>query len=60
MALDYSQIVGNSNISADGGNGYSSGGGGRIWLWNHNWRYQQYNASLSKFTITARGGSGCY
>lgn len=59
VALDYFVIAGNSNIRADGGNGKSSGGGGRLWLWNHNWRYQKYNAYLSQFQITVNGGGEC-
>lgn len=42
IALDYQLIRGNCSISAKGGAGKSSGGGGRMWVFNHKWRYQTY------------------
>ena len=59
MALDYNKIEGNSNITANGGAGRSSGGGGRMWIWNHNWKFQKYDEYLSQFKITASGGLDC-
>lgn len=38
IALDYMSVKGNiSSINVNGGSGKSSGGGGRLWLWDHNW-----------------------
>ena len=40
ISLDYESIQSDSLISASGGSGEksSSGAGGRIRLWNHNWQ----------------------
>jgi hypothetical protein len=57
VSIEYSNIFGSGFITANGGNGKSSGGGGRIRIWNHNWKTTNSNtSSLNNFSISANGG----
>ena len=42
ISLDYTLLLASASLTANGGNGdrSSSGAGGRIRLWNHNWQQQ--------------------
>lgn len=50
-------------MSTTGGNGdkqSSSGSGGRIRLWNRNWKHEAANTpTTSNFIVSVAGGSGC-
>jgi len=48
-----------SKVSANGGSGKSSGGGGRMRIWNHNWRNPQLTPNNGTITFETRGGTDC-
>ncbi len=60
VSIDFfSLFLFNSNsISAKGGFSRSSGGGGRVRMFDHNW-LQQTNSLNSNISISAAGGLGC-
>ncbi len=60
ISIDYTQLstLNGSLISANGGIGKSSGSGGRIRIWNQNWK--KYQAiPISNITIESAGGQQC-
>jgi hypothetical protein len=60
VSIDFSYLKGNANISAIGGNGKSSGGGGRIRFWNHRWKNQSVSVmNNTNINMVTLGGKGC-
>ena len=67
IAVDYFHmtLTGSNFMEANGGEARSSGGGGRVRVWNHRWKYEgltlggidsQENGTIR---IEASGGGGC-
>jgi len=46
-------------VAAKGGNGQSSGGGGRMRVWNHNWRNPTQITSSGSVLYSVLGGTAC-
>jgi hypothetical protein len=60
ISIDYTQLSasGNSIMTANGGNGKSSGSGGRIRIWDQNWKSNQASSNQN-ISIEATGGLQC-
>ena len=63
ISIDYCipTITASVNISANGGNAKSSGGGGRVRFFYHNWTsiFLPYQNGINSLLITSYGGSDC-
>jgi hypothetical protein len=60
ISVDYTQLstAENSIMRANGGNGKSSGSGGRIRIWDQNWKIYQ-TPNNQNISIEATGGLQC-
>lgn len=59
ISVDYNQLFSNgSKMSANGGSGRSSGSGGRIRIWDQNWKTYSISSS-STMSIEVLGGGQC-
>ena len=61
ISIDFLNLntSGNVSILVNGGNGKSSGGGGRLRYFYHNWTYIGGNSLNLNVVIQALGGAGC-
>jgi hypothetical protein len=61
IAIDFTTLnmMGMVNITANGGTGKSSGGGGRVRFYYHNWTAALTTNGLSFLMIQANGGANC-